>query len=122
MRAHVVHEIRFVPISDEREHFPKVRYSIGVGREFLAQSDALRVRGDAAHPARQESRPARRRAVKIACSVPPPTTGAVVASREAMQAERHRSLVQTSTGSRSTATHMGTTGKGACMGDTQRCT
>lgn len=50
----------------------QVRYRIGVGCETSAQSDALRDCGDAAHPARQKSRPARRRAVinRLRCPTP----------------------------------------------------
>lgn len=57
---------RFVYLSDWKHRF-------GVGRGlFAAQSDALRARGDAADPARQESRPARRRAVRNRLLCPAP--------------------------------------------------
>ncbi len=72
--------------SDERRDSRKKMYRVGVGCDVSAQSDALRVCGDAAHPARHEIRPALDGPSKIACSVPPPTTvrrGVAIFSRQA---------------------------------------
>lgn len=76
LMAYKAHLSRQITISDERRDSAKKVYRVGVGCEVSAQSDALRVCGDAAHPARQESRPARRRAVKNRLLCPAPDNSA----------------------------------------------
>lgn len=93
-------------------------HRILVGRSNPAQSDALRVCGDAAHPARQKSRPALAGPLKSPALSNPPTTGAVVSQFSAAGCRnviRHRA---TGTGTRSTAPNMvGTTGKGGWVSE-----
>lgn len=86
-------------------------------RLATAQSDALRVRGDAANPARQESRPARRSAARNRLRCPTPDNrrrddlargwfGRAIAATGGIQhgKPKYRPL-------------HGITGKGACMGE-----